>query len=738
MPPQITFDKTHYHVCVQRKTSSSHKDLYDYQEEAINKLDEINQKKTGFSGLLVLPTGAGKTFTAVWWILRAYIDKGYKVLWIAHRHELLNQAAETFINASTIDTLPHRKAYTLKVLSGIHGRSVSLQTDDDLVIASKDSVNAGFKYYQEKWLGGYNEKLLLVIDEAHHATAKTYRSIIENLKGEVKTLNVLGLTATPVRTAEKEKGYLKLVFSDDILFKVDMSTLILRGILSEPIFEEVSTKIDMTKRFTEDQIKRIIKYDFDRLPVDSLNSIAQNAKRNRIIVDTYLNNKDKYKQTIVFALNISNAIALNKLFTKSGIKSNYVISGIQDGMTKVNVSAEHNRKVLQDFRDGILEVLINVNILTEGTDVPNVQSIFLARPTISPILITQMIGRGLRGIKAGGTEQAYIVSFIDDWKGKINFISPERLIKDEKKYIPDTVRVSTQGMINIVPIKLLELFTQALDNRITDSGNMGIMEHIPVGCYSFDYPIKGKIKNCDILVYDDMKSLFEEFITHIAAVSSSTDFSIAISSIGTHHQKESVHFNKEDFISIGEYYYTTGLKPEFIPFTERSKYDITELANTLFELKLDETKKTKYLKQLWDDSKNEYRAFWGSKNFDTFCIAVDYELSRIGRASTTHQRIDTPNSTYILPPKEEMDLDQLKKHYPAYYEELRESIFIKYQDEEGYYFSALVDEDGNRFKSKRRIDFHIDHIHPRAHGGLSIKENLQLISRIENLKKGTS
>jgi len=64
-------------------------------------------------------------------------------------------------------------------------------------------------------------------------------------------------------------------------------------------------------------------------------------------------------------------------------------------------------------------VLVNVNILTEGTDLPSVQTVFLARPTTSTILMTQMIGRALRGEKAGGTATAYIVSFVDHWRDKI-------------------------------------------------------------------------------------------------------------------------------------------------------------------------------------------------------------------------------------------------------------------------------------------------------------------------------
>ena len=85
---------------------------------------------------------------------------------------------------------------------------------------------------------------------------------------------------------------------------------------------------------------------------------------------------------------------------------------------------EENALKIKSFKEDKVDVLINVNILTEGTDIPNVQTVFMTRQTTSSILLNQMIGRGLRGVNAGGTEKAYIVSFIDQWKYKINWVSP--------------------------------------------------------------------------------------------------------------------------------------------------------------------------------------------------------------------------------------------------------------------------------------------------------------------------
>ena len=79
-------------------------------------------------------------------------------------------------------------------------------------------------------------------------------------------------------------------------------------------------------------------------------------------------------------------------------------------------TADDNARTLEDSRNGDLDVLLNIRMLTEGTDVPEAQTVFLTRQTTSRILLTQMVGRALRGPRFGGTPDAYILSFIDDWK----------------------------------------------------------------------------------------------------------------------------------------------------------------------------------------------------------------------------------------------------------------------------------------------------------------------------------
>lgn len=113
------------------------------------------------------------------------------------------------------------------------------------------------------------------------------------------------------------------------------------------------------------------------------------------------------------------------------------MSAVRDGITGVGISREENQRNLEAFRQGKLDVLINVNILTEGVDLPKTKTVFLARPTVSTILMTQMVGRALRGSGAGETNTTYIVSFIDDWGEHIAWVNPESLFSGDNTFSDD-------------------------------------------------------------------------------------------------------------------------------------------------------------------------------------------------------------------------------------------------------------------------------------------------------------
>lgn len=425
---------------IQRKVHDSNIVLYNHQKEAMRALDKADAGGK-FSGIVVLPTGGGKTITASYWLTKNAIDKHAKVLWIAHRKQLLEQAYAAFERCATQDLLPGVAEYNMRIVSGEHDETTLISAEDDVLIVMRNSLQND-PTVLGKWLWNYSGIVYLVIDECHHAAAATYQKVYNYLLQWVaakdgRDLKTIGLTATPYRTVESETWLLEKVFKDNILYKTDLQELIQKRILAKPILEEVYTNSSMGGELTEKEIKEI--NENDMIPELFAEEIAVNAKRNQIMVQTYYDYRKKYGKTIVFALNRAQAVDLSRRFANKGIKAEVVIS--KGYNTQITLEDEDNAKKIELFKNGPLDVLINVMILTEGTDLPKTHTVFLARPTTSKILMTQMIGRALRGEAAGGTKEAYVVSFVDDWLDKINWVSPSQLEEFSQAGIPVSNRI---------------------------------------------------------------------------------------------------------------------------------------------------------------------------------------------------------------------------------------------------------------------------------------------------------
>ncbi|MFC2316536.1 MAG: DEAD/DEAH box helicase, partial [Selenomonas massiliensis] len=370
---------------------------YHHQLDAIRALDRMDEENASYSTLVVLPTGGGKTYTASTWLLRHALDKRKKILWLAHRQTLLDQAAESFQKFAYAAEIPHISSFHYRIVSGSsnHDKTINIDPKDDLLIISKDSIGRESNLARlAPWLAGEDE-IFLVVDEAHHSTAKTYRRVIDFVKEKVEHVKLIGLTATPFRTAENEQGLLARIYKDGvsggrskkndigIAYKIDLKELINRQILSHPHFETYYTDEEYGKDLGLEALESI--QHLDTLSPELSQSIAESGPRNKLIVDTYLKKADEYGQTIVFAVSIDHAIALARLFNKAGIRAEYIVSSIKDMGTGATISAKENDRKLEAFRAGDVRVLVNVNILTEGVDLPMTKTVFLARPTVSTI-----------------------------------------------------------------------------------------------------------------------------------------------------------------------------------------------------------------------------------------------------------------------------------------------------------------------------------------------------------------
>lgn len=710
--------------------------LYEHQEEAIRKLDAMD-KRGPFRTLLVLPTGGGKTLTAAYWLLRNAVDQNKKILWLAHRHLLLEQAAEAFARNAYTDTMVNRTVFNYRIISGMHDKPVYIQKTDRILIASKDSMIRSLDKLKN-WLNG--EEIYLVIDEAHHAVAKSYKKIIQYVADHTKSMKLLGLTATPFRTSEDEQGALKQVFTDDIVYKTDLDTLIKKGILATPTFIDCNTNIQFTEHLGVQALKSI--ENLDTLPENIANDIADNKERNRIIVEEYLHNYEKYGQTIVFALNKVHAIALNKLFNEKGkaygIRSEFIISEVQDMITGITISNADNERKIEAYRNGEIQVLINVNILTEGTDLPKTHTVFLTRPTVSTTLMTQMVGRALRGLKAGGTKEAYIVSFVDDWNDKIAWVNPETLTEAEY-HEKETLAEAQKQQIRLIAISKIEEFARMADAAVDTSAldSTPAIELIPLGMYM----LSTLECNHQILVYNstqnayqslirDLPNLMEHYGIEGETIPEETLDDMTEHCFQSYFDENMIpSCNRNDIEHLLKFYAQKAVAPLFVTIDEmeRKKLDVSEIAKKIYDEDMRRSEKNAYIQSLWAEEGSLLPVYYTNPYF--FKKLIDLELDKLD--GDIEIAAAEPQTEAELRNLEQFPLQKIIELYPKIGLKLKEDAFAAARNDDGSYVCAGC---GEVFPT--RLFLQVDHIVPMAKGGLSVPNNLQVLCRTCNQRKG--
>lgn len=735
------------------KKYSNKRKLYDHQRMAMNNLDVMN-RQSSYSTLVVLPTGGGKTYTAAVWLLRNAIDKKHKVLWIAHRQTLLDQAAHTFQFYPFSEYIPNISSFKYRIISGEtkHNRTVDIEKNDDILFVSKDSLGRNLSAL-DLWLKGEKE-LYLIVDEAHHSTAKTYRKVIDYVKKKVPNVKLIGLTATPFRTAVSEQGLLEKIYTDgidhgmyihngkSIAYEISLKELINKQILSHPIIESYNTGEDYSSFVGAKDLETI--QHFDILPDDLADEMVKSADRRKFIVEKYVKNKDKYGQTIVFAVNQLHAIALSATFKEYGIKADYVISSVRDMVTGVTRSQEDNAAAIEAYKNVELQVLVNVNILTEGVDLPKTQTVFLTRPTVSRILMTQMVGRALRGKEAEGTEEAYIVSFVDNGLDKIAWTTPEMVFEGNNDFADSKTEYEKRD-IRLIAISKIEEFAKML-NDSADTRELEkapFTQRIPIGMYSFTYlEDNGVDISYQVMVYDSTRKAYEQLMVNLPALFNeygndeeylSDDIlaEMAEQCRNTFFLGEMIPpYDEKDIINILKYYAQYDSAPAFYSFDDldKSKIDVCAIAKHIVEQKMDPVTQSAYMQQLWDDGDdNVLRLFFGRQKY--FYNQLNREILRI--TSPFLFEDDEPNVVYGNRYFERMTLHEIGKINPNYEAELRSKAFKKALLPNGQYKCA-----GCKKTFPDRVLLHVDHIVPlNKKEGKTVPENLQILCRSCNAKK---
>lgn len=740
---------------VSRKKGGNKRVPYEHQKDAMGNLNIID-KTNSYSTLVVLPTGGGKTYTASMWLLKHALDRHKKILWIAHRQMLLNQAAESFQKYAYEENLPNITEFNYRIVSGSdsHDRTIDIRPTDDLLIASKDSIGRNVDAIT-KWINN-DDEIYLIIDEAHHSTAKTYRKIINHIKDHVPNAKIIGLTATPFRTAESEQGLLAKIYTDGvknnkvvkgdrgITYEIGLKELIKRRILSRPIFESYYTDEVLGEDLGIEDLDKI--FQLDILPKNLANQLVNSAPRNKLIVETYKKNKDEYGQTIVFAVNVPHAIALSKMFNNAGIKSEYVISNVKDMATGVTTSAEDNERKLNNYREGKTKVLVNVNILTEGVDVPQTQTVFLARPTVSTILMTQMIGRALRGEAAGGTATAHIVSFIDDWNEHIAWVNPESLFIGTDNEFSDNKTDRQKQEVRLIAISKIEEFASILEDSVDTSKleSVPFEKRIPIGMYTFQY-LEENGMDCSykVMVYDSTQNAYKNMMLALPDLFKDYDIDADTEYLdettlsdmteqirGTYFTGEMIPpYDEEDIKNILRYYAQKESVPEFYTFDaiDRSKLDVSNIAKEIYSKGMDNVEEAEYVNSIWANTdSNMLSIFFPRKIY--FIKQIEIELTKLKYPDLYTEETNVKYGTKKL---EDLSLKKIGRIAPDYEKQLKDGAFSKSCDEDGNYTCAICGK-----KSRSRVVFQVDHIIPLNKGGKTISDNLQILCRQCNGKKG--
>jgi len=347
-------------------------ELRDYQEACLRAILAAYQRGVRRQ-LVCLPTGTGKT--VIFSEFPRFFQMQKRMLVLAHRAELLDQARDKIRR-----TAPHLRV-------AIDQGARRAEDACDVVVASVPTLGrAGSARLQRL---NPEEFYLVIVDEAHHATAETYRRVLEHFDvfaPGTKRL-VVGFTATPRRG---DGQGLHQVF-EEIVYSRSLPEMIEAGHLAPVAGYRVETAIDLTR----------VKSRMGDFVTGELAASVNVGERNALVVDVFRKHLAPRK-TICFCVDVAHAQCLSEAFLEADIPA----AAIHGGM-----SAELRHGILEAFRQGDLQVLANCMVLTEGYDEPSIEGIILARPTRSALLYTQMIGRGTR--LHPGKEDVKVIDIVD-------------------------------------------------------------------------------------------------------------------------------------------------------------------------------------------------------------------------------------------------------------------------------------------------------------------------------------
>ena len=350
---------------------------FPFQQDILDELE--NMRLLGHKkNLLVAATGTGKTVIAAFEI-KSFLEKNpsAKILFVAHREEILKQSLKTFRNIIGKSDFGEILSGNSKPSKAYHLFStiISLENSDEYKVSD-------FHY--------------VIIDEAHHSPAESYQFITKDISNDQY---LLGLTATPERMDGLD---IKDAFGGKFVYEIRLWDALNEGLLtpfsyyglaasdiSKITFEKNLYKEEELTPFltNETNLNQLLKYIYEYLP---------NMSKNRCLI---------------FCQSIKHAQSIQSFLSNQEIKSAVINSKTSDEMRD---------EILSNFKKGNINFILSVDVLNEGTDIPEVNAIILLRPTSSLTVFIQQLGRGLR--KYDGKDKVVVLDFVYNHNRKYNLL----------------------------------------------------------------------------------------------------------------------------------------------------------------------------------------------------------------------------------------------------------------------------------------------------------------------------
>ena len=364
-------------------------------------------------GMISMPTGSGKTRVAVQAVVEEMREDGFRggVLWVADRDELCEQAVEAWREVWASEGTQKAR---LRISRMWAGQPQPLATSDmHVVVATIQTLYAKTSRQPSAYdfLSDFN---LLVFDEAHRSIAPTFTSVMEELGltrwRRAQEPLLIGLTATPYRGHdERETTRLVRRYGSNRLdtgaFQSDHPEDVISELQTMRVLAQADHEIIEGGEFSLTADEILQSEGAPWLPRSVEERIAADPERTRRIIRAYHEHVGPDWPALVFATSVEHAQTVAALLTRDGVKARAV---------SANTETSVRRRIVEEFRAGEIDALVNYGIFREGFDAPRTRAIVVARPVYSPNLYFQMIGRGLRGVKNGGNDRCLILNVRDN------------------------------------------------------------------------------------------------------------------------------------------------------------------------------------------------------------------------------------------------------------------------------------------------------------------------------------